>query len=121
MTFAKVVFRSAGVWGVLVTAPLYFLLDTVGRQTPPPVSHPEFYYGFVAVTLVWQFVFFVIATDPARFRPLIILSVLEKWPYFVTVLVLYLQRRVNAGQLFFGGVDLLLGTLFLMAFFKTRH
>ena len=65
MKFARVVFWIAGVWGVLVIAPLFFLKEIIGRAAPPPVTHPEFYYGFAIVTLMWQISFFVIAADPA--------------------------------------------------------
>jgi hypothetical protein len=41
----------AGVWGLVVVSPLYFLFDEIGRQNPPAITHPEFFYGFVAVTL----------------------------------------------------------------------
>jgi hypothetical protein len=119
MKFAKIVFWCAGIWGVLVLAPLYSMLHTVGLRNPPPVTHPEFYYGFVGVSLVWQFVFCLIATDPARFRPIMILSMLEKFVYVITVIVLYMQHRVNPDQLWFVSTDLLLGLLFAAAFLKT--
>jgi hypothetical protein len=32
MKFAKVVFWIAGVWGVLVLTPLYFMFDVIGRD-----------------------------------------------------------------------------------------
>jgi len=120
MKFAKVIFWIAGGWGVLVLTPLYFIFDMIGRQDPPPITHPAFYYGFVGVALAWQFAFFVIGSDPARFRPLMILSALEKFIYGVTLLVLFLQGRLHGTDLMLGGVDTLLGVLFLVAFVKTR-
>jgi len=120
MKFAKVVFWIAGGWGVLVLTPLYFIFDVIGRQDPPPITHPAFYYGFVGVALAWQFAFFVIGSDPARFRPLMILSALEKFIYGVTLLVLFLQGRMHGTDLMLGGVDTLLAVLFLVAFVKTR-
>jgi hypothetical protein len=51
MKFAKVVFWIAAVWGILVLTPLYFMFDVIGRQDPPPITHPAFYYGFVSVAL----------------------------------------------------------------------
>jgi hypothetical protein len=81
MKFAKVLFWIAGIWGVLLLAPLYFMFDLIGRQDPPPITHPAFYYGFAGAGLAFQFVFFVIATDPVRFRPVIIPSVIEKFAY----------------------------------------
>jgi len=46
MKFAKVVFWTAGIWGVLVLTPLFFIFDMIGRTDPPPITHPGFYYGF---------------------------------------------------------------------------
>jgi hypothetical protein len=70
MKFAKIVFRIAGIWGLLVIPPLYFMFDLIGRNDPPPITHPGFFYGFVGLALSWQIAFLVIATDPVRFRPL---------------------------------------------------
>lgn len=119
MKFAKVVFWVASIWGVLVLSPLFFMFDLIGKNDPPPITHPGFYYGFVAVALTFQFVFMVIAADPMRFRPMMIPAVIEKIGYVAVVVVLYLQQRMRAGDLVFAGTDLLLGVLFLMAFFKT--
>ena|SRR5579863_1417384 len=119
MKFAKIIFWIATIWGVLILTPLYFMFDTIGRQDPPAITHPGFYYGFVSVALAWQFVFFAIARDPVRFRPMMIPSVLEKFSYCASLTVLYLQHRLHASDLVFAGTDLLLGILFLVAFFKT--
>jgi hypothetical protein len=120
MKFAKVVFWIAGGWGVVVLTPLYFIFDKIGQQDPPPITHPAFYYGFAGVALVWQFAFFVIGTDPARFRPIMIPAILEKFIYGATVAVLYLQNRLHMTDLALGAVDTVLGVLFAIAFFKTR-
>jgi hypothetical protein len=119
MKFARVVFWIAGIWGVLVLAPLYFLFDVIGRQDPPPITHPGFYYGFVAVGLSFQIVFFVVAHDPTRLRPMMIPSVIEKFAGGGTFVVLYLQHRLKPGDLGLGCVDLLFGVLFIAAFLKT--
>jgi hypothetical protein len=119
MKFGKVVFWIAGIWGVLILAPLYFMFDVIGRQDPPVITHPGFYYGFVAIGLAWQAVFLVIAQDPARFRPMMIPSMIEKFGYGASLLALYLQRRLHPSDLVFGAVDVLLGALFLLAFFRT--
>ena len=119
MRFAKVVFWVAGIWGLLVITPLYFMFDVIGRLDPPVITHPGFYYGFVATAFAWQIAFCFIATDPARYRPLIIPSILEKFSYGATVVVLVLQHRMHSSDLMFGGTDLLLGILFVIAYFKT--
>jgi hypothetical protein len=120
MKFAKFLFWIAGVWGVMVLTPLYFMFNLIGRTDPPPITHPAFYYGFAGTALAWQFVFFVIATDPGRYQPLMIPSVLEKFSYGIAVVILVLQQRMNRNDLLFGGADLLLGLLFVIAFIKTR-
>src|SRR5436190_19232721 len=120
MKFAKLVFWIAGAWGVLVLTPLYFIFDLIGRQDPPAITHPAFYYGFVGVALAWQFAFFVIGSNPARFRPMMILAALEKFIYGATLLVLFLQNRLHATDLALGGIDSVLGILFLVSFWKTR-
>lgn len=121
MKFAKVVFWTAGIYGVLAITPLYFLFNRIGQQDPPPITHPGFYYGFAGVALAWQIAFFVIATDPVRLRPIMIPSVLEKLGFGIAIVVLYLQQRVHPADLVLGGVDLLFALLFLIAFTKTKQ
>ncbi len=122
MKFAKVVFWIAGIWGVLIIAPLYFIFDLIGRRDPPPITHPAFFYGFVGLALAWQFAFLFIATDPARYRPLMLPSMFEKFSYGIAVVVLVLQGRMRSSDLVFAATDLLLGVLFVLAYIKTsRH
>jgi hypothetical protein len=118
--FAKIVFWIAGIWGVLVITPLYFMFDVIGRNDPPPITHPGFFYGFAGAALAWQVAFFLIAKDPLRHRPLMIPSVLEKLSYGAAVVLLVGQGRMHASDLVFGGVDLLLGILFVIAYFIAR-
>jgi hypothetical protein len=120
MRFAKIVFWVAGIWGMLVLTPLYFMFDLISRNDPPPITHPGFFYGFAGVGLAWQIAFFFIARDPARHRPLMIPSVLEKLSYGVAVVVLFLQGRMHASDIGFGVADLLFGVLFTVAYFKTQ-
>jgi hypothetical protein len=119
MKFAKIVFWIAGIWGILVLTPLLFMFDLIGRQDPPPITHPGFYYGFVSTALAWQVVFLFIARDPVRFRPLIIPSILEKFGYGACLVTLYLQHRLHANDLVFVVVDSLLGIFFIVAYLRT--
>ncbi len=119
MKFAKVVYVIAGIWGFLILGPMYFLLDKLGRQDPPAVTHPEFYYGFVGVALVWQVAFFIIATDPARFRPIIIATIFEKFVFVATTLILARHSPITGGQWLGCTADFLLGLLFILAYVKT--
>jgi hypothetical protein len=119
MRFAKIVFIAAGVWGIIVVTPLYFLLDVTGRQYAAPAAYPQFFYGFLSVTLAWQLAFLVIGSNPVRFRPLMIPSIVEKLGYVVTVAVLHGQARISAADAVAAVPDLLLGILFIAAFAKT--
>jgi hypothetical protein len=120
MKFAKVVFYVAAIWGVLALTPLYFIFNLIGQQDPPPITHPAFFYGFVGTGMAWQVAFFVIASNPARFRPMMIPSVLEKIGYGVPAVVLFLQKRMKPQDLLFSGADLLFSVLFLVSFLKTK-
>lgn len=119
MKFARIVFWIAGIWGLLVITPLYFMFELIGRRDPPAITHPGFYYGFVGTALAWQFAFCFIATNPLRYRPLMLPSVLEKATYSIAVVLLVLQQRTRPSDLVFAATDFLLGLLFVAAYFKT--
>ena len=119
MKVARWIFGIAGVYGILVIAPLYFMEARIGHDDPPAITHPEYFYGFVGITLAWQVVFLMIAREPARYRPIMLASVLEKLAWGVAAIVLFQQQRVSGMTLGFGGIDLLLGALFVVAFFLT--
>jgi hypothetical protein len=119
MKFAKIVFLVAGVWGIVVLMPLYFLFDVSGRQYTPPAAYPQFFYGFLSVAMTWQIAFVVIGWNPVRFRPLMIPSIIEKLGYVATLVVLYAQARIPAVDATPALPDLLLGVLFIIAFAKT--
>ncbi|MGH9642970.1 MAG: hypothetical protein ACRD3Q_11125, partial [Terriglobales bacterium] len=99
MKFAKTVFWVAGIWGFLVLTPLYFMFNVIGRKDPPPITHPAFFYGFLGAGLAWQLAFLIIATNPARYRPLIPAAVVEKFAYGIALIVLYSQMRLHATDL----------------------
>ena len=48
-----------------------------------------------------------------------LVSVLEKLAYGVPAIALFMQQRIKAMTLAFGCVDLVLGMLFVLAFFLT--
>jgi hypothetical protein len=120
LKFAKVVFTAAGIWGVLLISPLYFMFDFIGRQSPPVINHPEFYYGFAGITLAWQFVFLLIGNDPHRYRIMMLPSVLEKASFVLSTLVLFVQHRLSVSQALPATTDFVWGVLFVAAFIKTK-
>ena len=119
MKFAKVVYWVAGIWGLLVITPLYFMLDVIGRKDPPAITHPGFYYGFVKVALAWQIAFLVIARDPVRLRPMMVPSMVEKFTYGPMIVILVMQGKSNPRDLIFAATDTLLGILFVAAYVAT--
>ncbi len=119
MKFARRVFLIAGVYGLIVLLPMYFLEEKTGRDFPPPITHPEFYYGFIGVAVAWQVLFLILSRDPIRYRPMMIPAVLEKAAFAIPAVVLYLQQRISTFTLAAGLADGLLGVLFVVAYLKT--
>jgi hypothetical protein len=78
MTFARRLFLIAGIYGLVVLTPQYLLEGRIGRDYPPAITHPEYFYGFVGLGVAWQLAFLVIARDPSRFRPMMVPAVVEK-------------------------------------------
>ena len=48
MRFARLTFLIAGIYGLVVMLPQYFLEAKTGRDFPPAITHPEFFYGLLA-------------------------------------------------------------------------
>jgi hypothetical protein len=115
MAFSRWLFRIAGIYGLIVLVPQYFLESKIGEQTPPAITHTEYFYGFVGVGIAWQIAFLIIAQDPIRFRPMIIPGVVEKFSFGISAIVLYFQQRLPPMLLGAAAIDLILGTLFLVA------
>jgi hypothetical protein len=119
MNFAKRVYRVAGIAGVFLVVPAYFLERLTATINPPAVEHPEFYYGFVGVVLVWQFVYLLIASDPVRFRPVMLLATLAKASFVGTLLTLFTVKRIQPLWLGFAAFDGTFVVLFLLAYART--
>jgi hypothetical protein len=119
LTFARRAFLVAGIYGLIVLTPLLFLEEQTGRDNPPAITHPEYYYGFLGVGLAWQVLFLVIAADPVRLRPAMLPCVLEKLSFGVAVTTLFLFGRVAAPVFGFSLVDVVLGMLFVFAYLRT--
>lgn len=121
MKFARYTFLVAGIYGVIVLVPQYFLEKKIGIDQPPAITHPEFFYGFVGLALVFQLVFFTIASDPLKYRKLMLPSILEKLVFLVPTAILYVQLRVAGPMLGAALMDGVLGVFFTVSFFKTQN
>ena len=121
MKFARIVFGIAAAYGFLVLLPLYFLIDRIGRDVPPVITHPEFYYGFTGLALLAQMVFVLIAANPVRYRPIMLVAILEKVVYTLPVVLLYRAGQVPRETLLPSLVDPIFGLLLLVAYLRTPN
>jgi len=115
MTYAQRVFLTTGLYGVIVIAPQFFLEKSV----TPAVSHPEQYYGFLGAVLAWNVAYLVMASDPARYRPLMLVGSLGKTLFAAWVTVLWFQGRVPSFLLAFAAIDLGIVALYIEAWRRT--
>jgi len=119
MKFARIVFLVAGIYGLIVLVPQFFLEGKIGTDTPPPITHAEYFYGFICVAVAWQVLFLVLSRDPVRYRPMMIPAMLEKIGFPIAVGILYLQNRVSPTIFVPASLDLVLLVLFIAAYRKT--
>jgi hypothetical protein len=119
MRFAKSVFWVAGIYGIPVVAPLYFLEERMGQDYPPAITHPEFYYGFAGTVLAWQFMYLMIGLDPVRYRMVMLLGAAAKTSFAVAVLILHQQGRVATTMVGLAAPDAVLAALFVAAWLRT--
>lgn len=83
-------------YGILVTAPMYFFEAQMNVDFPPAITHPEYYYGFLGVTLAWQILFLIVAKDPVRYRTIILPAVVEKLDYDAAVFFYFFKRGFHS-------------------------
>lgn len=119
MKFARYTFAIAGIYGILALVPQYFFEKQIGIDSPPAITHPEYFYGFIGVALAFQLVFLIIAKDPVRFRPIMPAAIVEKIAFVIPTFYLYANGnapwQITAGA----AVDLVLAILFTISFLTT--
>jgi uncharacterized membrane protein YuzA (DUF378 family) len=120
MRFARLTYLIAGVCGLAILLPQYFLEARIGRDFPPSITHPEYYYGFIGVAAAWQFAFIIISRDPMRYRPVMVPAIVEKLSFGVAMITLFTGDRLSAQILAAGLLDLMFGALFIIAYLKLR-
>jgi len=121
MNFARRVFLGAGIYGILVLLPMFFLEHKLGIDFPPATNHPEQYYGFIGVALAWQFAFLLIASDVHRYRPLMLPAMAEKFVAAGAAIWLFVLGRVDALTLMPFLVDVILGFLFVASYIRSSE
>ncbi|HPF59774.1 MAG TPA: hypothetical protein P5149_08830 [Candidatus Competibacteraceae bacterium] len=121
MLFAKRVFYWSGIYGILVLLPMFFLEHKLGIDFPPATNHPEQYYAFISVALAWQFAFLLIASDVNRYRPLMVIAMVEKFLTAGTAIWLFALGRIEATTLAPFLVDIILGFLFAASYVRSAE
>lgn len=58
----------------------------------------------------------MIAADPQRYRPVMLVAFLEKLGFGAAAIALFAVQRIQLPVLIFGLIDLLLGVLFVIAY-----
>ncbi|MBS4028439.1 MAG: hypothetical protein KGZ58_07360 [Ignavibacteriales bacterium] len=119
MKFAKYTYLIASIWGFLVLTPLYFMETQNGIDYPPPITHPEYYYGFIGLALVFQFLFFVISRDPLYYRKIMPITFLEKIIFIVPIIILFAQNRTGINMVYGAITDSILLVFFVISYWKT--
>ncbi|HEY8617650.1 hypothetical protein [Phenylobacterium sp.] len=120
MRFARWVFTGAGLFGLLMITPLFFLEGRMAALSGAPLSNPEHYYGFLAVTFAWQLVYLVIGRNPAPYRPIMLLGALGKTMFVGLSAWLTFSGRLDPQVALLASPDLLLAALFVVAWWRTR-
>ena len=116
MRFARFTFLIAGIYGLLVLVPQY-LVEFTG-ESAPVITMPEFFYGFLGVAVAFQLVFIIISTNPLKYRPLILPSLVEKFSFAIAIFALVAAGRTTGPIVIGAAIDSLLGTLFAISWWK---
>src|SRR3954465_5106959 len=107
MKFARLTYKIAGIYGVIVTLPMFINEPWIAKNDPPAISHAEYYYGFAVLCLCWQLAFLVIAKDPAPYRAFLPITWLEKFGFVIAAAVLFAQHRLSMMMVGAAALDLL--------------
>lgn len=121
MKFAKYTFITAGIYGLIMLLPQYFLEAKNGIDFPPAINHPEYYYGFIGVGIAWQIAFLIIGKNPVQYRMMMLPAMVEKFSFGVAIAVLFFTQRVSAMLFGLALIDVLLGKLFVLSYWLTRN
>lgn len=109
--FPERMFRWAAIYGVIVLTPMYL--------TPLPPRGGEVLLGFIGLALVFQALFWIIGSDPLKYRALMPVAVAEKLAFGLPALALFAQGQADAPVAAFAGIDVLLGIGFFAAWKRT--
>jgi hypothetical protein len=118
LRLARWIFLLAAVYGIPVFTLWFFHTPhMVGRASS---QQPEIYYGFAGLGLVWQIVFLLIASDPLRYRPLMLIAAIgEKFLFSGMLVVLLIRGIARPHWIPPAVIDFILGCGFLLSYVLT--
>jgi hypothetical protein len=111
--FARTIYRGAAIYGAIVLLPAYLI--------PLPDPYKLTQIGFVGLALVFQGLFWIIGGDPLRYRALVPLTVFEKLCFGVPAVAYWARGQTDGMTATFGGIDLLLASLFLAVALRLKR
>ena len=119
MKLAKYTYLVAGVFGLILVVPAaYAAMVDSSEAMPDPIGAGLFLYGYISQFVAWQLLYFILAADPIRLRPMMVPAFLAE-----------LTAPLNSAWLYFYGVPpwfvltivfLAFATLFLVSYHRTR-
>lgn len=119
MKHSRRILIGGGIYGLAVLVPQYFMEARIGKETPPEITHPEYFYGFIGVALAWQVAFLLMAINPVKYRMMFVPAMLEKAGFGVAAIGLRLTREGVPNLIVLGGVvDLVFVVLFAFAWWE---
>jgi hypothetical protein len=115
---ARWIFLVAAIYGIPVLGVWFFHTPAmVGRASS---QQPEIYYGFAGLGVAWQIVFLLIASDPLRYRPLMLIAAICEKFFFAGMLVVLLIKHIARRHWIPPAViDGFLGVMFVAAYLIT--
>ncbi|KQT31936.1 hypothetical protein ASG29_08670 [Sphingomonas sp. Leaf412] len=104
-------FRIATIYGVVALTGAAFGAPAGAAALP--------HYAFVGTALAFHALFWIIAGDPVRYRPVMLAAVAEKAAFTIPALLLVARGTVPASTALFAAIDAVLGIGFLLAWRAT--
>lgn len=117
--FARYVFLAACAWGAVTLLPLPFMRHAI--ENGVPLTHLEYFYGFIGTAIAFQFVFWRVASAPREFLAMMPACILEKIAFGLPVVCLVIRGHADPSLLLFGGMDLVFSALFVVAYLRLRR
>ncbi|HTH81564.1 MAG TPA: hypothetical protein VL490_01440 [Mucilaginibacter sp.] len=108
------IFLISGVYGILMLLPQFFRENIFA-----PLTHPEFFYGFLIVTMGFQAIFLLIASNPARYRQAMLVCLIPKAGFVSTCYLLFIQNRLAKDMFITSFGDMLMLLLFCYSYIIT--